>query len=43
MAAGDRGICRGVSSDIGAGSGMGVWDGHLPGRVRGGDRHGSQA
>ncbi len=42
MAAGDRDVCRGVSGDIGAGSGVGVRDGHLPGRVCGGDLHSSQ-
>ncbi len=41
MAAGDRDVCRGVSGDIGAGSGVGVRDDHLPGNIRAGDRHGS--
>ena len=42
MAAGDRDVCRGVSDGIGAGSGVGVQDDHLPDHVRGGDRHGPQ-
>lgn len=43
MAAGDRGVCRGVSVDLYAGSGVDMGNGHLSGSVCGGDRRISQA
>ena len=42
MAAGDRGVCRGVFGDVCVGSGVGARDGRLSGHICIGDRHGSQ-